>query len=81
MFFVAVFGYVTAVVNETVQKHLGTAAICINRHWTNSVGQVSVCGSLDKDKSVLGIYKHLTEIRCVLESPATVLSLVQCCGW
>lgn len=38
MFFVAVFSYVPAMVNETVQKHLHTAAICINRHWTNSVG-------------------------------------------
>lgn len=38
MFFVAVFGYVPAVVNETVQKHLCTAAIFIKRHWTSSVG-------------------------------------------
>lgn len=38
MFFVAVFSYVPAMVNETLQKHLHTAAICMNRHWTNSVG-------------------------------------------
>lgn len=50
MFFVAVSGYVPAVVNETLQKHLHTVAVCMNRHWTNSVGQVSVCASLGKNK-------------------------------
>lgn len=31
MFFIGIFNNVHATVNETVQKHLHTTAICINR--------------------------------------------------
>lgn len=41
-----------------------------------------VCATLGNDKNVLGIYKHLTKVRYVLESLTTVLlSPVQHCGW